>query len=239
MGYTYSSFQTALASEMAIPNNNVLDPNFQIILPTIIDYAEQRCYRELDLLYATNAQTLLVTANSRTLDLSGLVSYVIIVQNINIITPYTQTNPDLGTRNQLTPVSQDWLDAVWNSVTGATVPRYFAMRDDVVALLGPFPDRAYTAEIIGNFRPVPLYSLGPTGQTWLSTYLPDLFLAAAMVSASGYRHNFGSQADDPKMAQSWETQTQELMASAKSEENRKKFHGWQQMTSDQTPGANP
>jgi hypothetical protein len=28
--------------------------------------------------------------------------------------------------------------------------------------------------------------------------LPDLFLAAAMVAASGYRHNFGAQSDDPR-----------------------------------------
>ena len=59
MAYTYFSFQPALAVEMALPNAATAAPgslpttfpNFGAILPTIIDYAEQRCYRELDLLF--------------------------------------------------------------------------------------------------------------------------------------------------------------------------------------------
>ena len=238
MGYTYQQFQIALASEMAIPNNNYNDPNFLIILPTIIDYAEQRCYRELDLLYATSRQTVSLVALSRNLNLSSLTPYLIIFQDGNIITPYTQTNPDQGVRNQLIPVSKEWLDAVYNDPSVTGVPRFMAMLDDVTVLLGPFPDQAYTVEVIGKFRPTPLYDPASVNGTWLSIYLPDLFLAAAMISAMGYRRNFGAQSDDPRSAVSWETQFQSLLPSAKSEETRKNFLGWQQLSAEHTPTPN-
>lgn len=226
MAYTYAQFQTALASEMIIPNNNTADANFQLILPTIIDYAEERCYRDLDLLYATNAQTLLMTSGSRKLDTSALTPYLYILEDLNVITPFSQTNPELGARNACTPVSKDWINTVYGNSSVTGTPKYFAMLDDVTILLGPFPDHAYTAEVVGKFLPTPLYAPASSAGTWLSIYLPGLFLAAAMVSASGYRHNFGAQADDPKMATSWEQQYQALLPSAKSEETRKKFQAW-------------
>jgi hypothetical protein len=235
MSYTYAQFQTALAIEMAVPNNNTADPQFVAILPTLIDLAENRCYRDLDLLYATNRQTTRLTAGSRTLDLSDLTPYLMILEGINVVTPASQTNPDFGSRNAVTPVSKEWLDFVWGSSSTVGVPVYFALLDDVTALFGPFPDQAYTAEIIGKFRPLPLYNpLSATG-SWLSVYLPDLFLAAAMVAATGYQHNFGAQSDDARSALSWEAQYNTLLQSAVSEETRRKWHGWMQMTSDKPP----
>lgn len=238
MGYTYAQLQTAIALEMVIPNANVLDANFQLILPTIIDYAEQRCYRELDLLYATSAQTVTLQAGVRTADLSGLAQYVVIVSRINVITPSSVTDPDLGSRHQVTPVSEEWMDAVYGWPTPTGIPTFFAMQSDTVVLLGPWPDQAYTVEVVGVFRPTPIYDPAEANGTWLSLNLPDLFLAACMVSASGYRHNFGAQADDPKMAVSWETQFQTLLSSAKNEETRKKFRT-QTGSSESTPSPNP
>src|SRR5271168_1928874 len=103
MTYTYAQFQTAVALEMAIPNTNVADVNFQAILPTIIDYAEQRCYRDLDLIYATNRQTATLVSNKRNLDLTGLNPYLYIVEDLNVITPSSINVPDTGTRNQVIP----------------------------------------------------------------------------------------------------------------------------------------
>ena len=62
--------------------------------------------------------------------------------------------------------------------------------------------------------------------TILTTYVPDLFMAASMVFASGYMRNFGSQADDPRMSQSWENQYQLLKASAQTELARQRFESW-------------
>lgn len=243
MSYTYASFQIALALEMVIPNANVNDPNFVLILPTLIDEAEQRCYRDLDLLSATTAQTAALTPLNRKLDLTAApsLSQILILETVSVITPAGTTDPDAGVRNPLYPRSKEWLDAVHNSIATAGLPRYFAMLDDKTVLLGPFPDSGYTAEIVGKFRPAPLYANDPgdgSQTTFLASVLPDVLLAAAMVSASGYRHNFGAQADDPRMALSWEQRYQANMTSAKNEETRKKFHGWQQGSSQSTPAQN-
>lgn len=244
MPYTYNSFQQALALEMVIPNANVSDPNFQAILPTIIDEAEQRCYRDLDLLYATAAQTTVMTPGARSISIAHADSLpqILILETMNVITPSTATNPEAGLRNQLYPVSKEFLDAVFGSAAGSGVPKYMAMLTDATVLVGPWPDQGYTVEFIGKYRPVPLYSAAPadgTQTTFLSSVLPDLFLAAAMVSAAGYRHNFGAQSDEPRMAISWEARYQQNLLSAKNEEMRKKFHGWGGTSSEQTPPPSP
>ena len=241
MSYTYATFQTALALEMVIPNNNVNDPNFQLILPTIIDYAEQRCYRELDIVRATTSQTITMTAGNFNIDTSALNPAILIAEDFNVITPASVTDPDLGTRNYLTPVSKEWLFSVFNSADSADVPRYFAVNTDQTFYVGPWPDQAYTVECIGKYRPTPLYATPPmdgTQTTFLTSILPDLFLAAAMISAMGYRHNFGAMTDEPRSAVSWENQYQTLLHSAKGEETRKAFRGYQQTTSESTPMQN-
>ena len=71
MSYTYATYTAALAELMVMPST---DPNFVAIEPSIIDYAEQRIYRELDLL-GTNItdSTATLTASNRNFTLpSGL-----------------------------------------------------------------------------------------------------------------------------------------------------------------------
>lgn len=239
MGYTYATYQSALALEMAIPNANVNDPNFVAILPTIIDYAEQRLYRELDLLYATTAQVVTppLTALNRSFSLSATVPNIIILEDINIITPAGVTNPNTAgaTRNQCMPCAKEWLDAAWPSSAGAGVPNLFAMLDNQTVLLGPWPLAAYSVEAVGKFRPLAIYDPTQASGTFLSLELPDIFLAASMIAASGYQKSFGQQSDNPQMAVSWETQYQALFPSASAEETRKKFRGFQGNTSTHMP----
>lgn len=250
MSYTYASFQQALALFMALPNASAWNgatpspwPNFDAAVPSIVDYAEQRCYRELDLLNATSSQTITLVALQSTIDFSTLTPRLLILQEARLILPAGTTVPDLGERVPLTPVSTDYIRAVYGSAATADEPEFFALADDHTLVFGPFPDQAYTVELRGDFRPTPIYdALGPvsgvsdgTQITFLSAILPDLFLAAAMISGSGYQKNFGAQADNPQQSMSWETQFQLLLASAKTEETRKKFHGWFGFSSDSTP----
>ena len=241
--YTYTAFQTALAIEMAVPNNDPADVQFVAVLPTLVDQAEQRCYRDLDLLAATSTQTLALTAGSSTLDFSTLIPNLLILEDINIVVPAGTTNPELGERIPAYPVSKEWLRMTFGVSGVRGIPTYFAMSDDRTILLGPFPDAAYTVELIGKYRPTPLYSASPgdgTQTTILTSMLPDLFLAAAMCAASAYQKNWGAQSDDPRQAMSWEANYQGLLGSAKSEELRKKFHGWMNMTSEtQAPTGPP
>ena len=224
MAYTYSQYQTDLANLMAVPSS---DPPYVTVLPNIIDDAEQRIYRELDL-----ANTLVtdssgaLAVNSRSFSLPSANGTFVVVERVNVITPLGAASPDAGTRNPLAPSSKEMLDYLWPSSTGSTVPTYFAMRTQTTLIVGPFPDQAYMVEVSGTIRPTPLSASNVT--TLLSQYFPDLFMAASMVFGAGYLQNFGAAVDNPQMAGSWESHYQKLLPSAQVEEARKKFRsqGW-------------
>src|SRR4029077_5001358 len=148
-------------------------------LPSAIDDAEQRLYRTLDLLNTiTRDSSASLTAGNRTFNLPASIGTFIVTEQINVITPSTQTNPDLGTRNSLLPASKEFLDATWNSVNGSTVPQYFAMVTQNQIVVGAWPDSAYQVEVVGTIRPAPLSSTNVT--SLLSVYFPDIFVAASM-----------------------------------------------------------
>jgi hypothetical protein len=412
MAYTYATFQSALALYMAIPQANVTTPNFVAALPSIIDYAEQRCYRELDLLsarqnfYGTltpgeasfdittvghstlgppgppqfltatasftppstaiamppnpgtivagmsvvdstagvtlgtvltygplttsltsnapwspgdfditfsgtdfsiipgmtvsdqtsaqpigvvgsfergNALTLAAPALNGSAGLTDVVTFTSSPNHVLVLTS-TLAAPSRGSSDLLqfpgfqtstpgplpltiercrilpagatippppgsltsaipcSPVSPEWLDAVYGPGSDAGVPVWFARPSQNFLDFGPPPNQAYKVALFGMYRPVPLYSASPadgTQTTFLTTFFPDLFLAAAMINAAGYQKNFGAMMDDPKMAQSWEAQFNLLLPSAKTEEMRKRFHGWQADTAESNPPPTP
>ena len=162
--------------------------------------------------------------------MAALNPVVNVLMDVNVITPVGTTNPDLGVRNQLTIQSRSFLNAVYGSGPtqgGSTgVPQYFAMATDQEILVGPYPDKSYNVELIATVRPTPLSEANPNN--WIATYLPDLFLAASMIQMSGYMKNFGSQADDQKMAVSWSDQYVTLRDSAATEDSMRKYFstGW-------------
>ncbi len=216
---TYATYVTALAAEMVVPTTDV---NFNTILPTIITNAELRLQRDLDLVDSTvrdSSNTFALSTRNFTLPSTN--GTFIVVEQFNVITPAGTTNPELGTRNPMIQVSIDTLDFLWPSTAGSTLPVYYTMMDQDLAIVGPFPDQTYTVEVVGTQRFASLSTAVVT--TPLSVYFPDLFLHASLVEASGYQRNFGAMADDPKQAQSWESQYQTILKSAKTEEDRKKF----------------
>jgi len=220
MSMDYTSYVASITNLMAISSTTA---QFQTVLPNIIDYAEQRMYRELDLLNTVvQNSSLSLSANNRnfTLPTNAPNSNFITVQSINVITP-AGAQPSSGQRNQLQPVSRDYLDTVWNSVSGAGVPQYFAMIDQFNIIVGPWPNVAYNLEVIGTIRPQALSPSNPN--TFFTQYLPDAILAASIIVSSGYMRDFGAQTDNPQQGQSWENQYQLLMQSASAEELRKKF----------------
>jgi hypothetical protein len=134
------------------------------------------------------------------------------------------------TRNPLLPVTKEFLDNVWGASTNSALPKYFALLNDTTIIFGPWPNAIYPLEIIGTIRPDSLSSTNTT--TFISLYLPDLFIMASMVFISAYQRNFGRQSDDPQMAMSYEAQYQTLLKGAMVEEYRKKFEsvGWTSMS---------
>ena len=224
MSYNYTQFVASLANRMAL--QNVSSGPFQTELPNIIDAAEQRCYREVDLLDTRiTDSTGTLTPGSRNFTLPQSVGRFVVTEQVNILVS--------GSRQPLVNVSIDTLDVLWPSDTNLTtpsVPILFALFTSQIIRVGPSPDQGYPVEVVGTARPAPFSATNTT--TLLSLYLPDLFFAAAMVIAAGYQKNFGAQADDPKMAMSWEQQYQIARTSAVTEEFRKKYAG-----SDWSPKA--
>jgi len=219
---TYSTYVSTLSTLLVVSS---ADADFQTILPSIINDAELRIYRDLDLLSTSTRSTTTLAAGNRNLTLPTVNGTVVVCDEINVITPVS-TEPDSGTRNQLVPASDEMLNALWPSVTGSTVPQYWAMVNQETVILGPWPDAAYTVEVVHTIRPNQLSSTNTT--TLLSVNFPDLLIAASMVFGAGYQKNFGAAVDDPKMAVTWESHYQTLLQSAQVEEARKSFtsQGW-------------
>jgi hypothetical protein len=234
MSLTYNTFVTSLANLITVPS---ADPGYVQALPNIIDDAEQRIYRELDLLSTVVTATGLLAILNRNFTLPTTSGTFVVVEEMNVITPAGVTNPDLGTRVPLLPVSKEYLDVVYPSSGGSGVPEFFAPINQQGWILGPWPDAGYTLEVVGTIRPAPLSASNQT--TFLSQFLPDVFLAAALVFSAGYQQNFSSMGDNPQQGVTWENHVQKLIDSAKVEEIRKKFgsQGWSSKSPD--PIATP
>lgn len=237
MSLTYATFTTSLANMIVVPVN---DPNYVIALPNIIADAELRLYRELDLLYTVTADSSgALTVGNRFYLLptpAGGNGPFVVVDDVNVITPAGAT-AEVGTRNSLTPMSYAAITNLYPSSAGADVPQFFCRGTENVILVGPWPNAAYVIEIVGTIRPAPLSASNQT--TFLSTYLPDLFLTASLIFAAGYQLNFSSAGDNPQSGQTWQSHYDKLLASASVEELRKKFgsEGWSSKIPD--PIATP
>lgn len=223
MAMNYSTFVETIANLSALDSTM---SEFVQIMPRVIEYAEDRIYRELDLLdtiYVSSNNTL--TANNRnfTLPPAAYGSYLTLT-GVNVLYGGVQ-------RQVLQPVALAYLNYVWGGATNTGLPQYFAMVTQDNIVVGPWPDQNYVVEVFGTYQPAPMTSTNPT--TLLTIYVPDLLVAAGMIFISGYMKDFGSQTDNPQQAQSWESQYQNLFKSAMMLELRKKFAGpgWTSLSS--------
>lgn len=224
----YDNYVSQVSNLMVISSANTA---FGIMLPGMIDYAEQRLYREVDFLRTQDTVTSLVcSSGNRNLDLSSSNFYFITVDSISIITPVTATSSN-GTRNPVQAVSREFIDSIYPSgqtVTG--IPAYYAMSTDTEIVFGPAPDAAYATEAFGEVRPAPLTS--SNSSTYLTQYCPDLFIAASMVFASNYLQ-------DAEAAKRWEEQYNLLVKSAHVEQLRAAMQSQGWTSQEPNPIATP
>jgi len=225
-GLTYNQYVAELAVLAVVAPD---DTNYVANLPSCIDWAELAIYQDLDLLQTVDSVTgFSFVAGDRRLILSmnPVISPVVTVKGINVITPLGVSDPNLGKRNALLPVTEARLDMEWPDATGSRLPKLFAPFRQNILIVGPWPDANYAAEVVGTVRPTPLSATNQ--QTWVSMNLPNLLLAASMVFISGYQHNFGRQADDPQQSVSWQQQYDLGIKRAIAEESQKRFRsqGW-------------
>lgn len=225
MALDYNTYVSQIANLLTYTSTEAV---FTTMLPGMIDYAEQRIYRELDLLYTqvTDATTTASSGDRNFTVPAATGNPYIIIDNVNIITPSTAT-ATTGARNQLTPVSREFLDIAWPGGSTTTgVPEFWAMASNTQMLFGPAPDAAYTVEVVGVQRPTPLST--SNSSTILTQYVPDLFIAASMVFGMGFQKDFSAQGDNPQAGVSWEAQYTKLFQSASVEQMRAKYQseGW-------------
>ncbi len=229
---TYSDWVSAIGAIFKLVVTSSSSPTpFQdtyanTIIPRAIEYAEQCIYPdlELDLLVVKTGDpgpTAVCQAGSRTI---AKPASVIVVEDLNLITPAGNAPGSAGSSR--TPLERSTI-AVINSQYPAVgsvnsgPPKIAVQINETTFLLGPTADQAYQVEFSGTTLPAPLSSANTT--TVLATQYPSLFLAATAVFMAGFQKNFGSQADDPKMALSWKAIYQDLKQIAVGQEMRKKF----------------
>ena len=234
MALTYSSYVQQISTMAVIPSN---DTNFTIILPQMISYAELRMQRDLDFLSTQiSTTTYSFTSNNNTLTLPT--SQFIVPQTFEVV--------NSGVSSPLLPVTKEFIQNVYGSGSTTGLPQYFAVYGGDTAttgntsqymIVGPTPDSNYGTIITGTVRSAPLSATNTT--TYISTYLPDMFIMASMIYISAFQRNFGRINDDPQMAQTYESQYQALKASALVEENRKKFEAAAWSSYSPAPAASP
>ena len=247
-GLTYSTYVTQIAT-MAVVEPT--DTAFLTILPQMITYAENRMYRDIDFMFTSTSLhgvSFVLTPGNRNLSFNidlasnsdAQAGTFVVSEQINLLTDAsgnaaTTTNPDACVRVPLLPTTKEFLDAVYGSSLTANrgQPQYFVPFNETLFFVGPVPDQAYPVEVVGTYRPNSLSATNTT--TFISQYLPDVFIMASMIYISAYQRNFGRLNDDPQMAITYESQYQALLKSAIVEEARKKFDaaGW----SSQSPAT--
>ena len=229
----YTEFSNSLQQILAITDADGI-VLVQSMLPRIIEYAELRIYREFDVLATRTTDTNALTTNGfRSVPVP---SQFIVLEAASLITPAGATPTTAGAqRIPMVRASREWLDMIWPNESQTQAPSqlsdiYFSLFNEEDAdpasipsaiQIAPTPDDAYHIEFIGTQRPAPISPTNTT--TFISTYLPDLFLLAAAIAGHGYLlRNWAAMADDPQAPMTWEKQYRIIAEGVDIEEMRKK-----------------
>lgn len=231
----YPEYVQQIATMAVIP---VTDPNFTIILPSMIQYAELRMQRDLDFLSTqiSNSSYSFTTGNN----------ILTIPQSAFVTTQTMEVINGSGLSSPLLPVTKEFIQNTYGSGSTTGLPLYYAEYGGDAAttgytsqlmLVGPTPDSSYAVRLTGTVRSAPLSATNTN--TYISTNLPDMMIMASMIYISAYQRNFGKINDDPQMAQTYEGQYQALLRSALIEENRKKYESAAWSSYSPAPAATP
>lgn len=241
MSITYASFVSEIATITVISSTILVtgDNNFQGIIGQVIDQAEGMLWRDLDLPVARVTDTSVTCSSGvRTIALSTTQGTLLALETLNLFSSAGTTSSN-ATRIPIPFASKAVIDAIYPSALSSNcgLPEYAARVTDTEIMLGPTPDQAYGTEVIATIRPAPLSA--SNSSTWLTQNLPELMIAAGMVAMSGYMRNYGAQADDPKMAQSWKAIYDDLLKTAMTDSLRMKFQSQQWTSEVPSPIATP
>ena len=192
---TYTSYISQIQTMAVVPSG---DPNFTVILPQMLNYAELRMQRDLDFLstqISTTAYSL--TANSNTFTIPA--SQFIVPQTFEVVNLSGVSSP-------LLPVAKEFLQNVYGSGSTTGLPQYFAVYGGDTAttgntsqymILGPIPDNNYGTILTGTVRAQSLGYLPPVSSTSVVGTTATINFSSAHGLASGttvYLNDFVSSA---------------------------------------------
>lgn len=224
---TWNSLQaTCLATTVKAQAPYTTAPlDFATLFPQATSYAEERIFTDIPLLGNRTSNTSLTTgAGVNIIDMTAMVNAlggpIIVPESLYLVTS--------GGKVPFLRSSTFVINAVWPNPGLTAAPSVasfqyncWAMQDDHNIIIAPTPDSSYPVEIAGLYQPTPISATNQT--TYLSTVYPALLEAACMVFLSGWLlHNYGSKADNPQQAMSFEADYQALMTGAKAEEARRR-----------------
>jgi len=239
---TYNDYVTQVA-KLAVVNTTTssgvvvgVDTEFNNLIPQMLNYAELRIQRDIDLLPSQTSANYLLNVGSNILQVP--VDDFVTIQTVSVVSGTAQL--------PLLPATKEFLQNVYNDSSSTGQPKYFAMFGGDQAsggntwnnlVFGPYANNAYSIAITGTQRLPSLYKFGDTANastatTFISANLPDLLIQASMIYISQFQRNFGPAANDPNMGPTFELQYQNLLKSAFVEEARKKFaaSAWSSMS---------
>ena len=239
---TYNGYVTQIATLAVVNTQTVsgvvqgVDQAFNDLIPQMLNYAELRIQRDLDLLPALTSRSYTMSSGTNTLTID--VDDFVTIETVAVTAG--------GTSYPLLAVSKEFLQNVYGSSAVTGQPVFFAMfggdlatggNTSTIIKYGPYADSAYATEVSGTVRLPSLYqsattALAGTATTFISTYLPDLLIQASMIYIAQFQRNFGQGSNDPAMGPTYELQYQNLLRGAGVEEARKKFFAsaWSSMS---------
>lgn len=257
MSITYAEWLTTVTTILNITDDDGRAA-FAALAPRYIERAELRMYRDPDLDFLATRTVDESQRTSAGLRAVPVPAKFIVLENASLITP-ANTAANEGTRIPLLRAGRPWCDAIWPTESLTRAPAAFetywalfsmyeavasgAEADEPVALpssiiIAPTPDNSYVVEYTGTFRPAALSADNPT--TFLTTYLPDLFIAASVVAGAAYQRDFGAinAPGDPSLTTYWDREYQSGKFGAAVEEARRKAQSVDWTAYAPTPLAN-
>ena len=146
---------------------------FLAFIPTAIDLAEERLFRELDLPAIEEKGNGFLVANSPVMTMPANLRF----EN------YFYVLVD-GKKRTLRKRTEDFLNDYWPDNTVTDVPKYYALGTETQFVLAPVPDQSYAYEIKFTKKPPKLSSINQTN--YYVNNVKDCLLFASLVEMAKF-----------------------------------------------------
>ena len=176
---TYSELVTQIREYTETDSNELTTT----IINDMIEHAEMRLYRELDLdAYKKNA-TASLTSGTPFVTLPGSTpSNFSAIRCVTIYSPSSSLGGLTDSeRRVLRKKDVSYLSEYWPNRTTTGIPKYYANYDEDSIMIAPTPNAAYTIDIEYTTLPTGLSSSNTT--TWVSNNAPTALLYACLLEA--------------------------------------------------------